>query len=149
MVITFGPDGITGHPDHIMTGTAASEAFHRTRQRSGGQGFRRLLHQAIPQSMLDGWNQRLVASGKDPMDPTQLYQPRGVPDSELGVLIDCGPVVDRKLAALDEHRTQAGDMQDMREEERRMALGFESHVIAWPQRPSGARVLADVFEGLD
>ncbi len=149
VVITFGPDGITGHPDHITTGAAASEAFHRTRERSGGQGFRRLLHQAIPQSMLDGWNQRLVASGKEPMDPTRLYQPRGVPDGQLGVMIDCGPVVDRKLAALDEHRTQAGDMQDMREEERRMALGFESHVIAWPQRPSGAPVLSDIFEGLD
>lgn len=149
VVITFGPDGITGHPDHIATGKAASEAFHRTREQSEGRGFRRLLHQAIPQSMLDEWNRRLVASGKDPMDPTQLYQPRGVPDSETGVLIDCGPVVDRKVAALDEHRTQAGDMQDMHEEERRMALAFESHVIAWPRRPSGTPVLSDVFEGLD
>ncbi|MEX1263652.1 MAG: PIG-L family deacetylase [Actinomycetota bacterium] len=149
VVITFGPTGITGHPDHIATGRAASEAFHRTREQSEGRGFRRLLHQAIPQSMLDEWNRRLVASGKDPMDPTRLYQPRGVPDSGLGVLIDCGPVVDRKLAALDEHRTQAGDMQDMHEEERRMALAFESHVIAWPEPAPGAPVLTDVFEGLD
>ena len=148
VVITFGPDGITGHPDHITTGKAATEAFHRVRERSPGEGFRRLLHQAIPQSMLDEWNRRLIASGKDPMDPTQLYQPRGAPDETIGVVIDCTPVVDRKLAALEEHRTQAGDMEDMQEEERRMALAAESHVIAWPERAPGAAVVADVFEGL-
>lgn len=148
VVLTFGPDGITGHPDHITTGKAATEAFHRVRERSPGQGFRRLLHQAIPQSMLDEWNRRLVAGGREPMDPTQLYQPRGAPDDAVGILIDCGPVVDRKLAALEEHRTQAGDMQDMEAEERRMALASESHVIAWPERAPGGPVLGDVFEGL-
>jgi LmbE family N-acetylglucosaminyl deacetylase len=82
------------------------------------------------------------------MDPTQLYQPRGVPDEEVGVLIDCTPVVDRKFAALEEHRTQAGDMEDMQEEERRMALAAESHVIAWPERGPEDPVLTDVFQGL-
>ena len=147
-VITFGPDGITGHPDHIATGKAATEAFHRVRERSPGGGFSRLLHQAIPRSMLDEWNRRLVAAGKDPMDPTQLYQPRGAPDETIGVVIDCTPVVDRKLAALEEHRTQAGDMEDMQEEERRMALAAESHVIAWPERGPEDPVLSDVFQGL-
>ncbi|HEY8019105.1 MAG TPA: PIG-L family deacetylase [Actinomycetota bacterium] len=148
VVITFGPDGITGHPDHIATGKAATEAFHRVRQRSPGEGLRRLLHQAIPQSMLDEWNRRLVASGKDPMDPTQLYQPRGVLDGHVGVFVDCGAVVDRKLAALEEHRTQAGDMEDIEEEERRMALASECHVITWPARDPGEPALSDVFEGL-
>lgn len=149
VLITFGPDGITGHPDHIATGKAATDAFHRVREGGPGSGFQRLLHQAIPQSMLDEWNRRLVASGKEPMDPTQLYQPRGVPDDQLGVLVDCSVVVDRKLVALDEHRTQAGGVQDMAKEERRMALAFESHVVAWPEPAPGAPVLTDVFEGLD
>ncbi|MEO8477252.1 MAG: PIG-L family deacetylase [Actinomycetota bacterium] len=148
VVITFGPDGITGHPDHIATGKAATEAFHRVRERDPGQGLRRLLHQAIPQSTLDEWNRRLVASGKDPIDPTQLYQPRGVPDETIGVRVDCSSVVDRKLAALAEHATQAGEMGDMGEEERRMALARESHVIAWPERPPGDPVSVDVFDGL-
>jgi LmbE family N-acetylglucosaminyl deacetylase len=148
VVITFGPDGITGHPDHIATGNATTEAFHQVRERSSGEGFRRLLHQAIPRSMLDEWNRRLVASGKEPMDPTQLYQPRGVPDREVGVLIDCGPVVERKLRALEEHRTQAGEMEDLQDEERRMALASESHVIAWPAGDPADPLLTDVFEGI-
>jgi LmbE family N-acetylglucosaminyl deacetylase len=29
VVLTFGPDGITGHPDHIAISTATTAAFHR------------------------------------------------------------------------------------------------------------------------
>jgi LmbE family N-acetylglucosaminyl deacetylase len=149
VVITFGPDGITGHPDHVTTGRAATEAFHRVRERAPGDGFRRLLHQAIAQSMLDAWNRRLVAAGREPMDPTELYQPRGVPDATIGVMVDCGPVVDRKLAALAAHRTQAGDVGErVSEEERRVAMATESHVIAWPPRGPGDPAFMDVFEGI-
>ena len=34
VVITFGPEGITGHPDHIAIGRATDEAFERVRQRA-------------------------------------------------------------------------------------------------------------------
>ncbi len=36
VVVTFGADGITGHPDHIAVGAAATEAFHRVRETPGG-----------------------------------------------------------------------------------------------------------------
>ena len=88
VVMTFGPDGVTGHPDHIAVGEVATQAFHRVRE-EGVPGFSRLLHQAIPQSMLDRWNEELVAKGQEPMDPTQMYQPRGVPDEQVGVRVDC------------------------------------------------------------
>lgn len=29
MVVTFGPDGITGHPDHVTIGRATAAAFLR------------------------------------------------------------------------------------------------------------------------
>ena len=150
VVITFGPDGITAHPDHITVGAAATEAFHRSRE-WGGDGFARLLHQAIPQSMLDAWNEQLVAAGKEAMDPTQLYQPRGVPDEMVGVRVDCTGVATRKLAALREHVTQRDDaIENLGEEsEQLQAMAFETHVVAWPPREPGDPVLADVFERLD
>src|SRR4051794_21021762 len=49
VVVTFGPDGVTGHPDHIAMSSATDEAFHAVR-RLGGRGLRRLLHAAIAQS---------------------------------------------------------------------------------------------------
>jgi LmbE family N-acetylglucosaminyl deacetylase len=148
VVITFGPDGVTGHVDHVTVGKAATEAFHRCRA-EGLDGFDRLLHQSIKQSDLDAWNERLVAEGKEPMDPSEMFRPRGVPDDTIGVEVDCSSVVERKLAALLEHRTQAGELQDWSEEQERAALAWEHHVVAWPPRTPDGPVLRDVFDGLD
>jgi LmbE family N-acetylglucosaminyl deacetylase len=147
VVLTFGPEGITGHPDHIATGVAATAAFHAVR--AGGDGPRRLLHQAIADSEIRAWNEELVAAGRDPYDPTELYRPRGVPDETIGVVVDCSSVATHKIAALREHRTQANEMTERPEEELRRILSRESHVLAWPPRSVDHPVLADVFEGLD
>jgi LmbE family N-acetylglucosaminyl deacetylase len=145
VVITFGPDGITAHPDHITVGRATTDAFHRVR-REGGSGLQRLLHNALPRSWIDAWNDQLVAAGREPFDPGQLYQPRGVADDTIGVIVDCSAVAARKLAALREHVTQATDMDDGGDDLE--SLGREAFVIAWPPRDPGAPVLGDVFEGL-
>jgi LmbE family N-acetylglucosaminyl deacetylase len=52
VVVTFGPDGITGHPDHIAIGAATDAAFHRVRS-SPGPGMHRLLHCAIRESLFE------------------------------------------------------------------------------------------------
>ncbi len=150
VVMTFGPDGVTGHPDHIAVGEVATQAFHRVRE-EGVPGFSRLLHQAIPQSMLDRWNEELVAKGQEPMDPTQMYQPRGVPDERVGVRVDCTGVAMRKLAAVREHVTQMDGTQEHigDEAQQLQALAFETHVVAWPATDPEAMVMTDVFEGLD
>jgi LmbE family N-acetylglucosaminyl deacetylase len=150
VVVTFGPDGVTAHPDHVTVGAAASEAFSRLRIQ-GLPGFRRLLHTAIPQSSLDAWNEQLVANGQEPMDPTQLYHPRGVPDGTIGVRVDTSSVAPRVLAALREHRTQAGELLEQPEEDQLAMMSQEHAVIAWPTPAPGdpGSVLADVFEGLD
>jgi LmbE family N-acetylglucosaminyl deacetylase len=148
VVVTFGPDGVTAHPDHIAVGEATAEAFDRLRA-AGGTGFRRLIRTAIPQSLLDAWNEQLVGAGREPMDPAELYQPRGVPDETIGVIVDTSSVATRVLAALEEHRTQAGDMQDLSQEDRLLMFSREHGVIAWPAWTPGDPVLTDVLEGLD
>lgn len=149
VVLTFGPDGITAHPDHIRTGEAASEAFHRVRGEEAGRGLQRLLHQSLPTSAIESWNRELLAAGREPIDPTQVFHPRGVPDEMIGVVVDCSSVAPRKVAALREHRTQASDMTRMPEEDLLRMLGRETHVIAWPPRQPDDGVLGDVLEGLD
>ena len=148
VVITFGPDGVTGHPDHIAIGEATTAAFHRCRE-EGLPGFRRLIHSAIAQSTLDGWNRQLVEAGKDPMDPTQLYVPRGVPDQTIDVDVDTSDVAPRVLAALREHRTQQGGLQDWSEEQQLEAVSHERGVIAWPEQRRDMAVVRDVFDGLE
>jgi LmbE family N-acetylglucosaminyl deacetylase len=149
VVITFGPDGITGHPDHITIGEATTVAFHALRG-EGADGFRRLIRVAIPQSMLDTWNDRLVAQGREPMDPTQLYQPRGVPDASLGFVVDTGSVAHRIVAALEEHRTQASDFDALLSDEERLEAAARAYgMIAWPPWEPGDAVVSDAFAGLD
>jgi LmbE family N-acetylglucosaminyl deacetylase len=145
IVITFGPEGVTGHDDHITAGRATTEAFHRCRI-AGEGGFRRLLYSSVSSSMIERFSADLVARGREPIDSTQPFQPRGVTDETIGVQVDCSSVVDRKRAAIIEHRTQANDLpQDLEEE----VFRYETHVIAWPERPNGSSVLDDVFEGLE
>jgi LmbE family N-acetylglucosaminyl deacetylase len=148
VVVTFGPEGVTGHLDHITVGEAATQAFHRVRER-GGPGLSRLVYDALPDSAIAEWNRRLVAAGLPPFDPTQPFQPRGVPDATIGLSVDTSSVADRVLAALHEHRSQAGDLEAMSDEDWREAMSREWGVLAWPPREPGAPVLGDVFEGID
>ena len=148
VVMTFGPEGITGHADHITVGKATTDAFNRCRA-AGLEGFQRLLYVAISASVLAEFSDRLVALGRDPIDPTQPFQPRGVPDETIGVVVDCASVVARKQAAILQHATQANDLVDIPEELSAEIFRYESHVIAWPERPPGTQQLGDVFDGLD
>jgi len=79
VVVTFGPEGITGHPDHITIGQAATQAFLRFAG-DGGPGFRRLLYGAISHTAVARWNRERIARGQQPFDPNTIYHPRGIPE---------------------------------------------------------------------
>jgi LmbE family N-acetylglucosaminyl deacetylase len=145
IVVTFGPEGVTAHPDHITVGRATMEAFHEVRLGFPGH-FGRLLQTCLPESVLAALNERLVAAGREPIDPTQPFQPRGVPDEMVAVRVDTGAVWRRRMDALREHRTQSetGMPEDMAEE----MLSMEFFSQAFPGRAPGAPLLSDIFEGL-
>jgi LmbE family N-acetylglucosaminyl deacetylase len=150
VVVTFGPDGIFGHPDHITMGAATDAAF--TRLASGARGgFRRLCHGVIPESVFNRWNEQRAAANLPVFDPTRLYHMRGVPDEQVGVTVDTSTVAARVVAGLSEHRSQhhliIDDPTDVERWQRIMTR--EWWVVAWPPRPAGAPMLTDVFEGLD
>ena len=149
VVATFGPDGITGHPDHVAVGAATDAAFLRFAG-TGRSGFKRLLHGALPQSIFERLNDRRTAGGRPPYDPTQTYHLRGVPDEEIGLVVDCRPVADRIVAGLQEHRSQHHVMADDPADSEGWArlVSREWSIVAWPPRPAAAPMLTDVFEGL-
>lgn len=148
VVLTFGPDGITGHPDHITMSQVTTDAFLGF-ARDGGPGFKRLLYGAIRQSVVDGWNQQRIAQGLEPWDPTRLYHVRGIPDDQFDVLVDTRPVARRVRAALLEHRSQWHDVNDgsLTEAEHLKSVSMEAAIIAWPNERPG-RILTDIFDGL-
>ena len=149
VVVTFGPDGIFGHPDHIAIGAATDEAFRRLRGTSRS-GFRRLAHGAVPQSVFERWNRQRAELGLFTFDPTQTFHMRGVPDDQIRITVDCRRVAGRIVSGLREHRSQLHVMSDdpsnTDQWERRVRREWYS--IAEPVQPSAARMLTDLFEGL-
>ena len=146
VVVTFGPDGITGHPDHIAVGAAATEAFHAARSQAAG-GFRRLLYTVLSHERLEALNEALRVRGMQVMDPARPLTPRGVPEDTIGMSVDVSAALERKVEALRRHRTQ-GEMQDIPFDLWGDVLGREDFQIAWPTTGEGAAVLRDVFEAL-
>ena len=151
VVVTFGPDGIFGHPDHIAIGAATDTAFHRLAP-GASQGFRRLCHGAVPESVFSRWNEQRHVEGLFAFEPTRMYHMRGVPDDRIGITVDCRPVADRKVAGLGEHRSQHHviALPGVTDEQWARSTSREHYVIARPVRPApaGGPALSDVFEGL-
>lgn len=148
VVLTFGPDGITGHPDHIVISRATTDAFLRFAG-DGGKGFRRLVYGVIRQSVIDRWNAKRISEGLEPWNPKVVYHLRGVPDDEIDISIDTAAVARRVRAAMRAHRTQWQDMNPpgMSEDQLLKNVSRETQVIAWPL-PRPGRVLRGIFEDL-
>lgn len=148
VVATFGPDGIFGHPDHIAIGAATDAAFLRWASTTG-TGFRRLLHGAVPQSVFERWNRQRGIMGLSVFNPSAIYHMRGVPDHEIGLIVDCRTVADRIVAGLQQHRSQHHVMSDGPEDTDRWmrVVSREWAVVAWPERTPSTPLLSDVFEG--
>lgn len=47
IVITFGPDGITGHPDHVTISAATEQSFHHMRAEMSGDAPQRLYYVTV------------------------------------------------------------------------------------------------------
>ena len=105
VVATFGPDGLTGHADHVAVGAATTAAFLDLAQ-DRGPGPSRLLHTGIPQSRFDAWNDDLASASLPTWDPTQPYHFRPIPDAAVGVEVDCAHVAEVRLTGLRAHRSQ-------------------------------------------
>lgn len=149
VVATFGPDGITAHPDHIAVGAATDAAFARLTA-VGRPGFRRLLHHVIPRSVFDRWQRQRAAMDLPVFDPSRTYHGRGVPDEEVDVTVDCRAVSHLVVAGILQHRSQLHVMADDPVDVHRLRriVGREWASVAWPPRPVGAPMLTDVGEGL-
>jgi LmbE family N-acetylglucosaminyl deacetylase len=150
VVATFGPDGITAHPDHIAVGAATDAAFQRL-VAAGRPGFKRLLHRALPASVFDRWQHQRQQLGLPIFDPTRVYHGRSVPDEQIGITVDCTTVADRVVAGILEHHSQLHVMADdpINIPRLRSIVSREWMVITWPSGLPPAVMLTDVFEGLD
>ncbi len=128
VVITFGPDGVTGHPDHIAIGQAARRAFEALCGKDDAR--RKLYYVTIPES---------VAGIVDEPGLTTR------PDAEVTTRIDIGKQLDAKLQAMAAHHSQPGAAEfiAMLESNRQSPLATTEHLYL--ALPRGATGETDLF----
>jgi LmbE family N-acetylglucosaminyl deacetylase len=129
VVVTFGPDGMTSHHDHIRVGEAATAAFERAR---GAGPAASLFHVALPRSSVDRFYAGIADAGYGAEG--DLFNVTGVPDERIAVRFDARPYRATKLAAIRAHRTQLCEWERIPERQRAIFLDEEAFVQVHPRR---------------
>ena len=112
-VITFGPDGIYGHPDHLYIHRVAVRAVHDAAEPAAttinGDPWATpaLSFTAVPRSRMQAMATRTDGPLRG-MSPDEIDR-LGTPDHEITTRIDVARVGDKKEAAIRAHRTQVGE----------------------------------------
>lgn len=123
IILTFGSDGLSGHPDHIAIGQFTSEAYHHA------TSVKALYTLAIPESI----SEKLA-----------MLQIRAVPDKAITLTVDISAVWEEKMKAIQCHLTQLSSSPITRAplERQRLFLGTEFFVLAGKR--SGRDILAEL-----
>lgn len=125
-IITFGPDGLTGHPDHVAVGSWVRQAW-------GNEGRRPvLLHATLTERFHRLWGRLSREAG--------VWMPGAVPPSVSDTAVALrvtvtGDIARRKLAALRAHASQTDGLRD--------AVG-DATFVSWWAEEAFERVPADV-----
>lgn len=143
VVVGFGPQGVSRHPDHIVMSEVASEAFDAAADPS-----------RFPEQS---------AGGLLPWAPSKLYQFEvaediferwgvplaGVPRGRLTTFIDTSAYVERKIEAFRSHRTQAKDVARILDSDGyREFAREETYVLAKTRLPRPTHPERDLFSGI-
>ena len=143
VLVGFGPEGVSRHPDHIVMSAVASEAFDAAADPS-----------RFPEQLRNGLS---------PWAPAKLYQFEvaqdiferwgvplaGVPRERLTTFIDTSAYVDRKIEAFRSHRTQAMDVARILDRDGyREFAREETYVLAKTRLPKPTRPERDLFDGI-
>ncbi len=143
VVLTFGPEGRTLHPDHIAVHHAATAAFELAadpmaypEQGLSAHTASKLYYTTLPESLV--------------RDINWAYP--GIPDEQVTVALDVRPWLDQKKRATNEaHRTQAHDQPfaNLAEDARWEALSTEYFHLAATHGIEPAAREEDLFEGIE
>jgi N-acetyl-1-D-myo-inositol-2-amino-2-deoxy-alpha-D-glucopyranoside deacetylase len=104
IVLTFGADGIYGHPDHVKAHVTATRAFETYKSQTGKSPA--LYYNAVPKERIQTMAKRTVGPyvGMTAEELAQL----GTPEEQITTVVDVSNHYDRKLAVIAAHRTQIG-----------------------------------------
>jgi LmbE family N-acetylglucosaminyl deacetylase len=161
LVLTFEPDGISGHKDHkaISRHTTAAvqeagkPAAFPEQLRHGVSPYSpvRLFYAARLQGHRMHRTLQLRQAGIDVPWPPLAWRDMGVPLEQMHVILDVEPYMEQKLASMLSHRTQIGPEWELNKVPRDVAvsiLGHEYLLQGYPPVPVGTKPRTDFLDGL-
>jgi LmbE family N-acetylglucosaminyl deacetylase len=121
-VLTFGPEGMTGHAAHQDVSRWTGEAFEAVAKPGA-----RLFHSVFPKSLADDWIEQLA-----PFNIFLPGTPRVVANADVDIGFELPPdLLDRKLASIKEHTSQIeGLLAVFGDEGFRRFMSVEAFVLA-------------------
>ncbi len=116
ILLSFGPDGLSGHPDHITIGQAAFKIYQTD------PDIDLLYQMAVPFSIAQNLG---------------MWQIKAVKDPEISLAIDVTSILDIKMKAIRCHASQIASSPILRqpEDRQRQFLGYEYFVQAATRFP--------------
>jgi N-acetyl-1-D-myo-inositol-2-amino-2-deoxy-alpha-D-glucopyranoside deacetylase/mycothiol S-conjugate amidase len=130
-VVTYAADGTYGHPDHVKAHRATMAAL--ALEAEAGWGPRRCYLHAVPRSRVEA----AVGRIRDQGSPHPSLARLGVPDQEISLTLDVGPVLEAKRAAVAAHLSQnPAELCAAMTGQVLEAMGRHEHYVEWrPQVP--------------
>ena len=127
VLLSFGPDGLSGHSDHITVGEWIAKAFSRI------EDVAALYTIAVPQSLAAQLGMKQVCP---------------VPDHTIAITVDVSSTWEMKLAAMHCHATQisSSPMLSAPAKHQRLFFGYE-HFVCAIMHHSSNDFLPDVLKG--
>ena len=161
VVLTFGPDGLYGHPDHIAVWRHTTEAFHLASEPEAfpqqlAQGLRpyqanRLFYSVRPKGFRTMWATKLRGAGIDFPLPTPHQEEQGVPPEDIYLELDVSDDLEAKMACILCYRTQVAPDWPYHRVPREVSasiLGREFYIRNFPPVQPGEKVSPDFFSGI-
>lgn len=143
-VLTFGPDGVYGHPDHLMVSRTTTAAVLTSDWETPA-----LYYFAMPRELFEAMAARETGPFADMA--AEVIARMGTPSDRIDVWVDVKPQLERKWAALMAHRTQMspeGPMPDVPRDLVRASLAVETFLrIPLPWKTPVAGLLDHLPEG--
>jgi N-acetyl-1-D-myo-inositol-2-amino-2-deoxy-alpha-D-glucopyranoside deacetylase len=102
VVVTYGEDGVYGHPDHIKAHHVTNAALDMLERE--GSPVKKLYYTAIPRSGMEEFMKQMPEEARRMQNPNMQFA--GTPDELVTTRVDVHDYVDRKRQAFAAHVSQ-------------------------------------------
>lgn len=129
VVVTYGDDGVYGHPDHIKAHEVTDAALDVVEKE--GVPVKKLYYTAVPRSMMEAFAEQYPDQAEE--QARRNMRILGTPDELITTRVDVQAYVDRKLEAFRAHISQnepGNFFQTMQKQILELAFGTEYFQLA-------------------